>query len=76
MDITRGELILGAWLTAFCMVMPNVFSIIFAVPHPHTKMCISSHAQSSKPQITVTFIRHPRNVSPQYGTVPHQPSHA
>ena len=68
MDITRGELILGAWLTAFCMVMPNVFSIIFAVPHPHTKMCISSHAQSSKHQITVTFIAHSRTVDDQYRT--------
>lgn len=35
----RGAQILGAWSTKFCLVLPDILSVIIAVFTSHTKLC-------------------------------------
>ena len=65
-----------AWAAKFCVVRPNIFSIITAVRTPppflspvlRTEMCTSLHEPSIKCQSTLRDTGHLKIVRSQYGT--------
>ena len=68
---TQGCTILDTWLPGWlnfaqqCLIFLAQLSQLLSL---HTKICISSYAQSIKCQTTVRFTGHSRTVGPRYGT--------